>query len=91
MILTTTALTITITCKLTPEGFVWVAQGLDHSGHSGHSATTEVTHGADLTRPENAKRCLEAFLEAHRQGPAAFTLAPCDSIRSTFVAVEVTQ
>lgn len=88
MILTTDKLAITLTCKLTPEGFVWVGQGLDTSGHAVNAMTP---HDATMTRPENAKRCLEVFLEAHRQGHAAFTIAPCDSVRSVFVAVEVTQ
>ncbi len=49
-----------------------------------------ITLTCKLTRPENAKRCLELFRETHRKGHAAFTIAPCDSLRSVFVAVEVT-
>ena len=32
MILTTDKLTITLTCKLTRDGFAWVAQGPNHVG-----------------------------------------------------------
>lgn len=88
MILTTDKLTITLTCKLTRDGFTWVAQGLDSKGRDAMSVTG---HRDTLTRPENAKRCLELFLETHRVARAAFTIAPCDSLRSVFVAVEVSQ
>lgn len=87
MILTTDKLTINLDCKLTRDGFTWVAQGLDHKGRDAMSVTG---HLDTLTRPENAKRCLELFIETHRKGHAAFTIAPCDSLRSRFVAVEVT-
>lgn len=88
MILTTDKLTITLTCKLTRDGFAWVAQGPNHAGRD---STAVVGHRDNLTRPENAKRCLELFLETHRVARAAFTIAPCDSLRSVFVAVEVSQ
>ena len=87
MILTTDKLTIQLDCKLSRDGFVWTAQGLNHAGRDAMSVTS---HRDDLTRPENAKRCLELFIETHRKGHAAFTIAPCDSLRSRFVAVEVT-
>ncbi|MBJ2270848.1 hypothetical protein JJD66_15295 [Pseudomonas sp. MF6751] len=87
MILTTDKLTITLTCKLTRDGFAWVAQGPNHVGRDSMAVTG---HLDNLTRPENAKRCLELFRETHRKGHAAFTIAPCDSLRSVFVAVEVT-
>lgn len=88
MILTTDKLTIQLDCKLTRDGFTWVAQGLNHNGRDAMAVTS---HLDNLTRPENAKRCLELFVSTHRVGHAAFTIAPCDSIRSRFVAVEVTQ
>lgn len=88
MILTIDKLTISLDCKLTRDGFTWVAQGLDSKGRDAIAITG---HLDTLTRPVNAKRCLELFLETHRVGHAAFTIAPCDAIRSRFVAIEVTQ
>ncbi len=87
MILTTDKLTINLTCKLSRDGFVWVATGPDSKGRDAMAVTG---HRDNLTRPDNAKRCLELFLETHRKGHAAFHIAPCDSVRSVFVAVEVT-
>lgn len=88
MIITTDTRTIDLNCKLTATGFVWLAEGLDRKGRD---ATIVTSHNDALTMPENAKATLERFLEVHLEGHAAFTIAPCDDIKSRFVAVELTQ